>query len=104
MAKTNSNYKNLAQSYLFSEIAKRTKAFSEANPGSEVLRLGIGNTTEPIVPAVIEGLSLGVKKLSNVKTYTGYGDEQGDSRLRQAISDWYAKRKISERFTTLYIS
>lgn len=104
MAKTNSNYKNLAQSYLFSEIAKRTKAFVTANPGSEVLRLGIGNTTEPIVPAVIEGLKLGVKKLSNVKTYTGYGDEQGDSRLRQAISDWYAKRKLEIAADEIFVS
>jgi LL-diaminopimelate aminotransferase len=104
MAKTNSNYKNLAQSYLFSEIAKRTKAFAEANPGSEVLKLGIGNTTEPIVPVVIDGLELGVKKLSNVKTYTGYGDEQGDSRLRQAISDWYAKRKLAVAADEIFVS
>src|ERR1035437_6702010 len=104
MAKTNSNNKKLAQSYLFSEIAKRTKAFVAANPESEVLRLGIGNTTEPIVPAVIEGLKLGVKKLSNVKTYTGYGDEQGDSRLRQAISDWYAKRKLEIAADEIFVS
>jgi LL-diaminopimelate aminotransferase len=104
MAKTNSNYKNLAQSYLFSEIAKRTKAFLEANPGSEVLRLGIGNTTESIVPAVIEGLRFGVKKLSNVKTYTGYGDEQGDSRLRQAISGWYSKRKMVIAADEIFVS
>jgi len=104
MAKTNLNYKKLAQSYLFSEIAKRTKAFLEANPGSEVLRLGIGNTTEPIVPAVIEGLELGAKKLGDLKTYTGYGDEQGDSRLRQAISNWYGKRKLEIAADEIFVS
>lgn len=89
MAKINSNYQKLPQSYLFSEISKRTKAFSEANPAVEILKLGIGNTTEPLVPSVIAGLKLGVGKLSKSKTYTGYGDEQGDSRLRQALADWY---------------
>ncbi len=104
MAKINSHYKNLAQSYLFSEIAKRTKAFLQANPESEILRLGIGNTTEPIVPVVIEGLKFGVEKLSNVKTYTGYGEEQGDSRLRQAISDWYKKRKLEIPADEIFVS
>ncbi len=94
MAKINSNYKKLPQSYLFSEIAKRTKAFVESHPGVEILRLGIGNTTEPLAPSVIRGLMLGVQKLANVRTYTGYGDEQGDTRLRQALSNWYAKRGV----------
>lgn len=95
MAKINSNYKKLSQTYLFSEIAKRTKAFSETNPGVEILRLGIGNTTEALVLEVIKGLKLGVDKLGNVKTYTGYGDEQGDLKLRKALVDWYKKRGIN---------
>ena len=66
MAKINSNYKKLPQTYLFSEIARKTKAFSLANPGVEILRLGIGNTTENLVPEVIKGLTLGVKKLADV--------------------------------------
>jgi len=104
MAKINSNYKNLSQNYLFSEIRKRTAAFSEANPGVEILRLGIGNTTEPLVPTVLDGLKLGVKKLSKVETYTGYGDEQGDIRLRKALSDWYDKRGIKLSDDEIFIS
>jgi len=89
MAKINENYDKLAAGYLFPEIAKRAKAFSEKNPGTTVMRLGIGNTTEPLPPSIIKALHLGVDKLAKVETYTGYGDEQGDTRLRKAISDFY---------------
>jgi len=94
MAKINTNYDKLSASYLFSEIAKRTKAFIEKNPGTDVLRLGIGNTTQPLPKSIIRGLNLGVNKLSNIKTYTGYGDEQGDTRLRKAIADFYKKLDV----------
>lgn len=104
MARINSNYKKLSQSYLFSEIARKTKAFSQANPEMEILRLGIGNTTQVLVPAVIKGLMLGVKKLSSRKTYTGYGDEQGDNRLRQALVNWYEKRGIDLESEEIFIS
>jgi LL-diaminopimelate aminotransferase len=104
MAKINACYKNLTQSYLFSEIAKRTKVFSEAHPDVKIMRLGIGNTTEPITPFVITGLKLGVEKLADVKTYTGYGDEQGDARLRQAISDLYAERKLKISSDEVFVS
>lgn len=104
MAKLNSNYQKLPQTYLFSEIAKKTKAFSEANPGVEILKLGIGNTTQPLAPEVIKGLLNGVEKLADIKTYTGYGDEQGDTRLRQALADWYKKRDISLEATEIFIS
>ncbi len=104
MARINSNYKNLPKSYLFSEIARKTKAFSEANPDMEILKLGIGNTTQALVPAVIKGLMLGVEKLSSKKTYTGYGDEQGDTRLRQALANWYEKRGVNLEPEEIFIS
>ncbi|MHB1830220.1 MAG: LL-diaminopimelate aminotransferase [Candidatus Micrarchaeaceae archaeon] len=104
MATTNENYGKLSSSYLFVEIAKRTKAFSEKNPAVKILRLGIGNTTEPLTPSVIAGLHLGVEKLSNAKTYTGYGDEQGDARLRKALVDFYAKRGVELAQDEIFIS
>ncbi len=104
VATTNSNYDKLPAGYLFSQIAKRTKAFSAKNPGIEILKLGIGNTTEPIVPAVVAGLALGVKKLSKVKTYTGYGDEQGDTGLREALSAWYKKSKVVVDLLEIFVS
>ncbi|MCX6800582.1 MAG: LL-diaminopimelate aminotransferase [Candidatus Diapherotrites archaeon] len=104
MAKINSNYDKLAAGYLFPEIAKRTKAFQEKNQGVEVLRLGIGNTTEPLAPSIIKALKLGVEKLSDVKTYTGYGDEQGDTRLRKAIADFYTGRGVSIEADEVFVS
>ncbi len=104
MATLNENFKKLAGGYLFSEIAKRTKAFSEKNPGVEILRLGIGNTTEPLTPTIIKGLLDGVRKLADVKTYTGYGDEQGDMRLREALSKWYQNLGVEIEPLEIFIS
>lgn len=104
MAKINKNYNKLQAGYLFSEITKRTKAFQMSNPGVEIMRLGIGNTTEALPPSIIKGLRTGVDKLAVTSTYTGYGDEQGDKRLRQALSDWYKKRGISIVPAEIFIS
>ena len=71
MARINKNYNKLAAGYLFPEIARRTNAFLEQNAGAKVLRLGIGDTTEPIVPAVLDGLHSGVDALGNTETYSG---------------------------------
>ena len=89
MAKINSNYDKLAAGYLFPEIAKRTNAFLNANPGSEVMRLGIGDTTEPIVSAVLDGLHKGVDDLSRPESYSGYGPSEGITPLREAIAGFY---------------
>lgn len=104
MARINENYDKLASSYLFPEIARRTRSFSEKNPGVSILRLGIGNTTEPLTPIVIKGLRDGVEKLANVKTYIGYGDEQGDIRLRKSICELYAKLGVSLEHDEVFVS
>lgn len=104
MVRTNENYDKFGSIYLFAEISRRTKAFAEKNPGVKVMRLGIGNTTEPLAPSVIKGLHLGVDKLADVKTYTGYGDEQGDSRLRKAIAEFYSKRNVSLAPEEIFVS
>ena len=104
MVKINSNFKNVSQRYFSAEIAMRAKPFIDANPGLEIFKLGIGNTTEPIVPAVIAGLREGVEKLSKRETYTGYGDEQGDTRLRQAIANWYEKRGVNVEPSAVFVN
>jgi len=85
-------------------MSKRTREFQIKNPGIEVIKLGIGNTTEPLPPTVIKGLKNGVKKLSNASKYTGYGDEQGDIRLRTALAEWYKKRGIVFDPSEIFIS
>lgn len=89
MATLNLNYDKLQAGYLFPEIAKRTRAFQAEHPDARVMRLGIGDTTEPLTPSVIAGLHRGVGKLADVRTYSGYGAEQGNQELRQALADRY---------------
>lgn len=91
MARINTNYDKLGAGYLFPEIARRTNAFLEGQPGTEVLRLGIGDTTEPIVPAVLKGLHQGVDSLGKVETYSGYGPSEGISPLRSALAGLYSE-------------
>ncbi len=92
MARINSNYRKLEAGYLFPEIERRVRAFQAQNPSLKIHRLGIGNTTEPLTPAVIEGLKEGVERLAAAETYSGYGDEQGHVELRRQLSRYYAGR------------
>lgn len=104
MAKVNPRYQKVSQGYFSTEIDKRAKPFIDSHPGVEIYKLGIGNTTEAIVPSVIAGLCEGVEKLGATETYTGYGDEQGDVRLRQAISKWYGGRSVSIEPSDVFVS
>ena len=83
----NKNFANLTAGYLFPEVARRRKAFQEKNPGTKVISLGVGNTTEPLSPRVAEGLRLGALKLATREGYSGYGDEQGSTELRARIAE-----------------
>ena len=104
MARINTNYDKLAAGYLFPEIARRTNAFLEENPGAQVLRLGIGDTTEPIVPAVLKGLSEGVHALGKEESYSGYGPSEGVLPLRQALADLYAECGVSLDPSEFFVS
>ncbi len=96
MATINSNYNKLSAGYLFPEIARRTGAFLDDHPDVEVMRLGIGNTTEPLPPSVIERLHHTVERLAAVETYTGYADgSEGNLDLREAIAGRYAERGVA---------
>ena len=89
MATINKNYRKLSAGYLFPEIARRAKAYQDAHPQATLHRLGIGNTTEPLPKAILDGLHQKVDRLGNAETYTGYGDEQGDTPLREALAGYY---------------
>lgn len=89
MARINSCYTKLASGYLFPEIARRTRAWSAAHPGAEIMKLGIGNTTEALPEVLVNAMKAKLDKLSCRDTYTGYGDEQGDTPLREALRDFY---------------
>jgi len=104
MATINAFYNDLAAGYLFPEISRRARAFQEQNRGTNILRLGIGDTTQPLPPTVIKGLLKGVESLATKETYTGYGDEQGMNALRQAFVERYAKRGVKLDTTDVFIS
>ncbi len=104
MAKINKNFQKLQAGYLTVLISKKIKTFQEENPATEIHKLGIGNTTEPLPENVIKGLQEGVTKLANRKTYTGYGDEIGDSRLRKALADWYSNKGVPLDFQEIFVS
>ena len=89
MARLNHHYRKLTAGYLFPEIERRMKVFQEKNPEAQIHRLGIGNTTEPLTPTIVEGLKAGVDRLADAETYTGYGDEQGLTELREALARYY---------------
>ena len=104
MARINQNYDKLAAGYLFPEIARRARAFAEANPGVEVLRLGIGDTTLPLAPAVVAGLHAGAERLGAAETYTGYGDYEGERWMREAIAGVYRERGVSLDLSEIFVS
>ena len=89
MARSNEDFAMLNAGYLFPEIARRIGEWQQRNPGEKVLRLGIGNTTEPITPHIAETMRNKVDSLTCRDTYTGYGDEQGDTALREALRRHY---------------
>jgi LL-diaminopimelate aminotransferase len=86
MIRINENYNKLKASYLFSDIAKRVTAYQQANPQKAIIRLGIGDVTEPLPPVCVEALHAGADELSQRATFKGYGPEQGYAFLREAIA------------------
>ena len=86
MIRINENYTKLKASYLFADIAKRVGAFAAAHPERPVIRLGIGDVTEPLPPACIEALHAAADEMSQRATFRGYGPEQGYSFLREAVA------------------
>lgn len=87
MYKINSNYLRLQGSYLFSTVAKKTNAFISANPDKKVIRLGIGDVTQPLAPAIIDTLHSAVDEMGKAETFRGYAPDLGYDFLRNAIME-----------------
>lgn len=102
--KINNNYLNLKDSYLFSKIAKRVSEYKAQNPDKEVIRLGIGDVTLPLVPAVNEAMNKAVDEMGNADTFKGYGEEQGYSFLREAICEYYTQKGVTLSSDEIFIS
>ena len=86
MIRINENYLKLQASYLFSEIAKRANAFQATHPQREIIRLGIGDVTRPLPEACIKAFHRAVDEMADIKSFRGYGPEQGYDFLREKIA------------------
>ena len=87
MFKLNDNYLKLPGSYLFSTIGKKVKAYSDEHPDKKIIRLGIGDVTQPLAPAIIKALHGAVDEMADVKTFRGYAPDLGYEFLRYAIAE-----------------
>ncbi len=87
MYKVNDNYLKLPGSYLFSTIGKKVKAYAAAHPDRKIIRLGIGDVTQPLAPAIIKALHGAVDEMGDAATFRGYAPDLGYEFLRNAIAD-----------------
>jgi LL-diaminopimelate aminotransferase len=94
MVRRNKCIANIKAGYLFPEIAKRRREFIAAHPDAKIISLGVGNTTEPILPHIDKGLTDGAKRLGTVEGYLGYSDE-GFLELRERISQVFYNGKFA---------
>lgn len=100
----NSNYLNLKDSYLFAYVGQKVKEYKTQSPDKEIISLGIGDVTLPLVPAVIQAMQYAVSEMGHADTFRGYGDYQGYEFLRQAICGYYANKGVTLRDNEVFIS
>ncbi|MGO5335576.1 LL-diaminopimelate aminotransferase [Bilifractor sp. LCP19S3_H10] len=104
MFKANQNYLRLQGSYLFSTIAKKVAAYTEANPDANIIRLGIGDVTQPLAPVIIDELHKAVDEMGKKETFHGYAPDLGYAFLRDAIADEYKGRGCEISADEIFVS
>ena len=105
MVHVNENFCKLPGSYLFSEIGRRVARFSGEHPQAELIRLGIGDVSRPLVPAVVEAMERAAAEMGTPEGFHGYGPEQGYDFLRQAIADHdYQARGVAVEAEEIFVS
>jgi LL-diaminopimelate aminotransferase len=100
----NRGFLNLQDSYLFSRIAEKVTEYQKQNPEKEIIRLGIGDVTLPLAPAVIEAMQQAVSEMGSAHTFRGYGEEQGYAFLRRAVCGYYASKGVELEADEVFIS
>lgn len=105
MALMNENYLKLPGSYLFSEIARRVNQFKNENPDADIIRLGIGDVTHPLAPAVVEAMKKAVDEMGKAETFRGYGPEQGyDFLIEKIIENDFKPRGVDLSIDEVFVS
>lgn len=102
--KLNNHFLDVKETYLFSDIAKRVRAFQEANPDREIIRMGIGDVTLPLPASITSAMEEAVKEMASKDTFKGYPPEYGYEFLRNAISDHYKDLGVNVAPETIYVS
>lgn len=100
----NKNFNDIADSYLFAEVASRVAAYSKAHPDKKIIKLGIGDVTLPLVPEVIKGLHAGVEDMSKQETFKGYGPYEGYGFLRESIQSYYGETGVKLGLNEIFVS
>jgi LL-diaminopimelate aminotransferase len=95
MIRRNTGFSNLTAGYLFPEIAKRRREYAASHPDAKIISLGVGNTTEPLTPHITSALAKYASALGTPEGYSGYGDEQGNTALREKIARVFYGGKIA---------
>jgi LL-diaminopimelate aminotransferase len=105
MARINENFLKLAAGYLFPEIGRRVSAFSTANPDAKVIKMGIGDVTQPLAPAIVSAMHTAIDEMADPETFRGYGPEQGYDFLREAIAkNDYQDRGVEVAADEIFVS
>lgn len=102
--KLNQHYRMLEESYLFSTVNAKVKAYQEQHPDQQVLRLGIGDVTQPLPPLIVDAFLEGVRDQGDPSRFHGYGPEQGYSFLRSSIQEYYQHFKVELDSEDIFIS
>lgn len=100
----NTNYKQLKESYLFSEISRRVTEFSQNHPEKEIIRMGIGDVTLPLCNVVVEAMKQAAEEMGKAATFHGYGPEQGYDFLREKIQGYYAENNVNLELEEIFVS
>lgn len=104
MIKLNRHYQELKDSYLFYHIAQKVNAYQQEHPGIHLYRMGIGDVSLPLCPAVIRALHEAVEDQASQESFHGYMPECGDPGLREAIAEYYEARGIRLRADEVFVS
>ena len=100
----NKHYAELADSYLFSTVARKAAEFQKANPDREVIKLSIGDVTLPLAKCVVEAMHKAVDEMGTAEGFHGYGPEQGYDFLKDAVRDYYAGHGVNLKSGEIFIS
>ena len=100
----NRHFLEVADSYLFSTIAHKVNEYTAANPDKKIIRLGIGDVTRPLAPAVIDALHAAVDDMSKAETFHGYGPEQGYDFLKESLQSYYASHGVKLDLDEIFVS